>query len=198
MYRARANRGTRAAPLAPGGAAEVVEVQVRRQHQVDVAGGESDGVERVVEVPGAVEGVDLAGLLPHLVPGAAVHEHASPGRLDEHRPHRQLDPVAIVGPRERFPQGARDHAEHRAAVEPEGSVVQQANLQVAAGQAPDVQADRGAAALFQLHQHAVGRRRVDEGDQRPFRPGPRSLVHEPDAALLQVRPGRQGCRVRAA
>ena len=88
-------------------------------------------LERVIEVTGPVEAVDVTRLLGHLLADAAVHEHPAPRRLDEQRAHRQLDPMPVVGGRQRLPQRARHHAEHRPAVEPERAVVQDADLHVA-------------------------------------------------------------------
>ena len=171
VARARETRHERPA-VACRRAAEMIEVQVRREHDVDAVGGQPSLGERMVEMPVAVERVDVALLRVHLVAGAAVDDHPAPVGLDDQRPHRQLDPVAVVGRRLRLPQRPRHDAEHRAAVEPEQPVVHAGR----AGDRPTAAAstsrvDGAVRRLLQLHEHAVRGGRMDERDQRASAPG---------------------------
>ena len=97
--------------------------------------------------------------------------------------------MPIVGRRLLLPQRARNDAEHRAAVEPEGTIVKRGQLQVAEGHRLNVQAHGRRCGLFQLDQHAMRRGRMDECDQRAL--GPRSglLIDEPHAAGSQLLQG---------
>ncbi len=76
-------------------AARVVEVQVRREDDVDVVGRQPGLGERVIEVVRPIDAVDLAEAAAFLVAEAGVDEHR-PHAAHDQRPHRQRDPVAVV------------------------------------------------------------------------------------------------------
>jgi hypothetical protein len=173
-----------------GRAAEVVEVEVRGKDDVDRVRGEAAFGQRVIERDRPVERVDVALLRVHLVAGAAVDEHAAPVRFHQQRPHRQLDAVALVGRRQPLPQRPRHDAEHGAAIEPEGAVVQHGQLHVAERQRPCPQVHAVPGRFLQLDEHAVRGRRVDEGDDGALGARPRLLVDQADAARLQLRQRR--------
>ena len=129
----------------------------------------------------------------HLVADAAVDDHPAPLRLDQQRPHRQLDAVAIVGRRLLLPQRPRHDAEHRAAVEPEGAVVKRSS----AARSPERQsrcgvevARRRGAACFSSTSTPCAADGWMNATSAPSAPGPRLLVDEPHAARLQVRERR--------
>ncbi len=168
----------------------MIEVQMRRQHQVDRVGGEARVGERVIEVTRAVERVDVTLLRVHLVAGAAVDDHPAPLRFHDERPHRELYPVAVVGWRLLLPQRARHDAEHRAPVEPERTVADACQLEIAPRHALRRQVHPGWRRLFELDEHAVGRPRVNERHLRALGARTRLLVHEAHAARLQVRQDR--------
>ena len=141
----------------------------------------------MVERPRAIESVDLQLLGGHLVARAAVDDHPSPRRFDQQRPHRELDAIPLIGRRQLLPQGARHHTEHRSAIEPEGTIVEACQLQIAERQPRDFEPDIGLRALLQFDQDAVSRRRMDERDERAFGTRPRLCVdraahHEPSDA----------------
>ena len=98
---------------------------------MSMSSGDEAGLgERVIEVPRAIDAVDLAELRVLLVAEPGVDDHRAHA-ADDQRPHRQRDAVAIVGRRLRRPQRLRHDAEHRAAVEPEEAVVQRDQLEIA-------------------------------------------------------------------
>ena len=130
---------------------------MRRQDDVDGAGGETGSGQRLVERMRPIERIDVALFRPHLVAGAAVDEHPAPRRLHQQRAHRQLNPMPIVRSGFLFPQHARHHAEHRAAIELERAVVQRRQLQVTAGRAVHPKIGSRARRLLQLDEDAVRR-----------------------------------------
>src|SRR5205085_6689147 len=78
-----------------------------------------------------VEHLAELGLAP-LRPDPALHEH--PGAIErahEDGPHREEDPVLLVGRRAALPEDARDDAEHGPAVEAERPGVEEVELEVA-------------------------------------------------------------------
>ena len=113
-----------------GEAADVIEVQVAGQHDVDVVDGEPGLGQRVVEVVRAVEAVDVRALGVHLVAAAGVDEQR-PLAAHDQRPHAERDAVAVVGRQPLLPQRPRHDAEHRAAVEAEEAVGERDQLEVA-------------------------------------------------------------------
>ena len=117
----------------------MIEMQVRRQRDVDGRGGEAGIGERVIEVTLPRERVEVRLLRRHLVPGPAVHEHPAPIGLDEQRAHRQLHTMPIVGRRQLLPERPWNDPEHGPAVEPEPAVMEHRELQVAEGEPFDVE-----------------------------------------------------------
>ena len=170
--------------------------------------------QRVIQMAAAIDRVDLVELRVLFVADARIDDHGPPPSDDE-RPHRQGDAVALVSRRFPLPQRLGHDAEHRAAVQAEEAVADRNQLELAhrkrdrdrrlgarfrthgSGSRADV--GRGVDStldgrlttvdgrLLDLHQHAVGRGRVDERDQRPFSAPARRFVDEPRASRLQVR-----------
>ena len=113
----------------------MIEVQMRRQRDVDGRGGEAGIGERVIEMTLPRERVDVRLPGRHLVPGPAVNEQPAPIGFDEQRAHRQLNTMPIVGRRQLLPERPRDDPEHGPAVEPEPAVMEHRQLQVAEARA---------------------------------------------------------------
>ncbi len=109
--------------------ARMVEVEVRRQDDVDVGGGQSGLGKRVVQVPRSLHTVDVAELLVLLVAQARVDEER-PHASDEEGAHGQRDAIPIVGGHLGRPQGLRHNTKHGAAVETEGTVIERHELEV--------------------------------------------------------------------
>ena len=116
----------RPTPKAGGSAhnrsAEVIEMKVRWQDDIDLIRRDAGLCERVIEIARAVDAEDVGQLRIELAPDAAVDKHPAPVGLDQERAQRHHDPTAIVGRRVLFPQWPRDDTEHSAAVEAERSV----------------------------------------------------------------------------
>ncbi len=86
----------------------VIEVQMRRQHDVDVLRREPGVGERVVEVTRPIEPVDVGGLRAELVADARVDQHGrSAGSYDE-RPHAHHNAVPVVRLRALAPHRPRE------------------------------------------------------------------------------------------
>src|SRR6185503_16313389 len=116
--------------------------------------------------------------------------------FDEQRAHREHDAAAVVGRRLALPERARHDAEHRAAVDTERAVADRRELQAAERHLRDPLLDQATRGLLQLDEHTVRGRGMNEGHERPFGPRPGLFVHQPDAALLQLR--QRGADVGAA
>ena len=97
-------------------AAAVVEVEMRVEHDVDVLGTQAVSPQAIVEKR-AVQPIDVAEFRGHLLARARFDQDPLPARMNQQAIHRKRDPVARVRLHFLFPHGARDHAEHRAAVE---------------------------------------------------------------------------------
>ena len=193
----------KARPQAPGRvalreAARMVEVEVRGEHEVDVFGREARLGQRVIEVSGAFDAVDVDELLAFLVAEPRVDNHRARSTDDE-RSHRQNNSVALVGRRLLLPQGLRHDAEHRASVEAEEAVADRDELEVAQSAAGDAgvcrtivlrYAVRHYRGLLQLDQNSVGTRGMNERDERAFGAWTRLWVHEPSAVGFQPRKRR--------
>src|SRR6266853_3253255 len=78
-----------------------------------------------------VEGIDLSALCVPLVSCTSLQQNPLPCRANQQRIHRHQDPIAAVGRRNALPHGFRDYAKHRAAIEPERSVGNQPEFEVA-------------------------------------------------------------------
>ena len=193
--RARKARPKPAVRVADREAAGVIEVQVRREHDVDVLGREAGLGERVIEIAARDRAPKMSrNFVVRLVAEPGVDEHR-PGAADDQRTHGQLDAIPVVGGIPFGPTAPsaprRTSRRHRAG----RTVAQRDQLEVAQTvcreicrlQIGDCQIGDW---LLQLDQHAVGARRVDERDQRAFGAGPRLLVDQPRAAGLQLRQRR--------
>ena len=110
----------------------MIEVQVRRDDDVDVGRREAVRGERVVECERPIDRVDLdVSLSLILSPMPASIRIRRPPASHEQRPHAERDAVARVGGRALLPQRLGHHAEHGAAVEPEGAVGQRQQVEIA-------------------------------------------------------------------
>ena len=202
VARLRKTRRQGAVGAPHGEATHVIEVEVTRDHQVDVVDGEAGVGQAVIEVIAPIESVDRRALRVHLVAAPGVDDGGQPVAPHHQGTHAQRNAVPIVGRQLGFPQRARHHAEHGAAVEREEAVAQRHQLEIAErrrrrpaeerhrGRLPRAGAHGG---LLQLHQHTLCFRRVDERDQRAFRAGSGFLVDEPDTGGLQL--GERGADV---
>ena len=122
MYCARGNRGrTDAVRRAFGEPAGVIEMQVRRQHDVDRIRRYARQWKGVLEIEVALEPVNLGLLRGHLIARARIDQHR-PCASEQHTPHRHPDAIALVGRRLFLPKSFWDDTEHRPAVEVEKSV----------------------------------------------------------------------------
>src|SRR5262249_31472183 len=108
----------------------MVEVQMRREHDVDVLGGQTGLRERVIEMPRAVHTVDVLERCVLLVAEPGVYDHGSHA-ADDQWPHRERDAIARVRGRSLLPQRLRDHTEHRAAVQTEEPITDGDQLKIA-------------------------------------------------------------------
>src|SRR5688572_19571033 len=127
--RVRKGRSNFAGLVAPREASGMVEVQVRGERDLDVIHRQARVRERMDDVAGAIDGVDVRALRVHLVPYTCIDDH----RLlaaDQERPHRECDPIPFVCRRAAFPQRFGDNPEHRAAVQPEVAVEKRGQLEV--------------------------------------------------------------------
>ena len=106
VLRARKARAHAAAGVAHREAARVVEMQVRGEHDVDVLGRQPGFGERVIEVPCALDAVDVAELRRSPCRRARVDDHR-PHAAHDQRAHRQRDAVALVGGRFLRPERLR-------------------------------------------------------------------------------------------
>jgi hypothetical protein len=112
-------------------AAEVIEVQVRREHHIDVVNAQARLGECVRHVAAAVDRVDVDALCVHLVANPRVDEQTRRAGSDEQRPRGQVNAVAIVCRGASLPERLRHHAKHRAAVETEIGVKERRQFEVA-------------------------------------------------------------------
>jgi Helicase C-terminal domain len=168
-------------------AAEVIEMKMSGQNDIDRVRSEAGLGERVIESTAAIEPVDVDLLGTHLVPSTAVDDHATPGRFDEQRPYRELNPVAFVRRGQLLPQWTRYHAEHRSAIQPEWTVVKDSQLEITKCQLPDREPDVRLGTLFQFDQDAMGCRRMNERNQRTLCARPRLAVDETYASGAEMR-----------
>ncbi len=108
----------------------VVEMQVRREHEVD-AGVRTPGVrERVIEMARAIDGVDPDTLCVHLVADPGVDDHRPLATAHEQRTETERDAVPFVGRRPLLPERLGNDAEHRSPVQPEVAVEKRRELQI--------------------------------------------------------------------
>ncbi len=163
-----------------GESAGMVEMQVRGQHDVDRVHRRAGRRDRMLQVEIALEPVDVGLLGRHLVARSGVDEHGSRAAYEQ-AAHRHPNTIALVGGRFLLPECLRNHPEHRPAIEVEKPVGHGHELDVAElnrlrplGNGPTNRR------LLELHEHALGARRVDERNARPLCPGPGLGVDEPD------------------
>ena len=109
----------RAVFLARREAAGVVEMEMRGDDQVDVAGADAGGLQRGVERWDVLEGVHRADPRIELPAGTGVDQDRRSAALHQPGPHRHPDAVAVVGRRDLLPQHAGHDPEHGAAIEAE-------------------------------------------------------------------------------
>src|SRR5262249_39405061 len=100
-------------------AAGVVEVEMRVEDDIDVAGDEPRGAKDPLGGP-HLEAVDVALLVVPLRAGAVVDEDAPLPVVDEEDVHPEANAVPLVRRPELRPERLRDDPEHGAAVEPKG------------------------------------------------------------------------------
>src|SRR5436190_1029404 len=141
----------------------------------------------MIEMTPAIERVDVGLLRVPLVAGAAVDDHPAPCAFDHERAHREQDPAAVVWRCFLFPEWTRHDTTHRATVETEEPVIDAGQLEVAPRHPLRRQVWTRAGGFLQLHEYAVRRRRMNKRHQCAFGAGPRLLVHQPDAALSELR-----------
>ena len=96
VARLREPRRQRPIGAALGEPADVVEVEMAGQHDVDVVDADAGLGEGVVEMVGAVEVVDRRAPGVHLVAATGVDEQGF-GAAHQERPHAERDAVPIVG-----------------------------------------------------------------------------------------------------
>ena len=89
------------------------------------------------------------------IAGAAVDDHPPPRGLHEQGTHRQLNAIAVVCRRSLLPERPRHDPEHRSAVEPERSVVESGELQIAKRKSPGFEPHGRWCRLFQLDENAM-------------------------------------------
>ena len=142
-------------------------MQVCGEYNVDAVGRQASLGERVFEMSRPLDAVDLLELRVLLVTHSSVNQHR-PDAADDEGTHGQPDPVPLVGRRSGSPQRPGHDAEHRATIEPEETVGERNQLQVAErvprdgaeGRMGGLRDDRRLATcwrLLELHQHAVRR-----------------------------------------
>ncbi len=98
----------------------MVEVEVREQHVGDIPWrdlevGERAEQRRVL----VVHSVDVLELVRALVPDSGVDEDGAAVSSKQQAPHRERDPVSVVGLDPPLPQGTRHDSEHGASIEAE-------------------------------------------------------------------------------
>jgi hypothetical protein len=130
VARAREGRDERVAvpPRVPAG---VVEVEVRVHDERDVFRSNAALRELAEELRRALDPVDAAELVAHLRARARLDDDDVIRIADEQAAHVHLDAVQCVGGLLLLPEHLRDHAEHRAAIELEGSVAEDVDLEPA-------------------------------------------------------------------
>ncbi len=139
----------------------------------------------------ALEPVNVGALRVHFVAAAGVDDHRLVFAADDERAETERDAITFVWRQAHFPQRARYHTEHCAAVETKEAVGERNQLEVA-----ERMAHRSAKPgdlrrrLLQFDEHAVGGRRMDERHQRVFRAWPRLLIHQPHTFRLELRQRR--------
>ena len=117
----------------------MIEVKVRRQHDVDVVCAQAGRRERVVEIPAAFGGELVLERQAALVPHPRIDQHRSRAAHDE-LTDRQLDAIVLVRGEPGVPNRSRHNAEYRAAIETERPIAQRDDLQIThlmPGSAPD-------------------------------------------------------------
>ena len=176
-------------PVRPPGRepADVIEVQVAGDHDIDVRRRQPGIRQRVIQVIRAVEPVEVGELGIELVATARVNQDGLVAP-DQQGPHAQGNAVPVVGRQALLPQRARHRAEHGAAVEREEPIRQRCQLEAAQGVGlRRHEAGHAVRGLLELHQHAMRLGRVNEGHERALRTGPRRPVDQPDAPRREVR-----------
>jgi hypothetical protein len=173
-------------PVAGGETAGVVEVQVRRQDDIDRLRRDARLRQTVIEVSDSLQPEDLRLLSSRLVSYTRVDQHR-PRSPHEQRAHREPDAVALVGGRPRLPQDLRHDTEHRAAIEMEEAVTERDQLEIAEPY-PSRALARGSDGLHRnrgLRGHALPRPRVraSRGGRREPPPGPRTAMYESGVAM---------------
>ena len=129
-------RSDRSGRIGDGEASGMIEVQVRGEHDVDVAALDAGSRERRVERHLAIDAVHVDALRVHFAADPGVDDHQALA-AHEQRSHRELNPVPRVGRTAPFPERLRDGPEHRPAIEPQISVEKRRQLEIA-----DVQGHR--------------------------------------------------------
>jgi hypothetical protein len=109
----------------------MIEVQMRREDDIDVISRHPRLRERVLKVSLAIDAIDGDAFVVHLVADASVDQHDAGIAPHEQRPHSKGDAILVVRGRPLFPQRFRHDAEHGAAVEPEVAVQQRRQFKAA-------------------------------------------------------------------
>ena len=98
----------------------MIEVEMGEDDIGDVGRRHAVRAERRRDILTArVDRVDVAQLLAVLRAVPRIHEDRPAPAADQQRPRRHGDPVSLIGGIRLPPEGPRDHAEHRAAVQRE-------------------------------------------------------------------------------
>jgi len=110
--------------------AGVVEMQMCRQNDIDLVRRQTGLCERVVEVSGAIEPVDLRSFRPQFVAHTGVDQHRLAAASYEQRPHAHQDAMAFVRLGPPAPHRPRDDAKHGAAIKTEVAVGQHRDVEL--------------------------------------------------------------------
>ena len=73
----------------------------------------------------------IGAVVAEFVAGTGLHQNQLSRGADQQRIHAQPDAIAIVWRSDAFPHRTRDNAEHRSAIQPERSIIQNVEFEVA-------------------------------------------------------------------
>jgi hypothetical protein len=118
----------------------MIEMKMRGEHDVDVFGTETSLSERRVQVPAAVDAVDVVKLRIVFVADSGVDQHC-PHAADDKRAHGQEDASTVVRRGLLFPERLGHDAEHGAAVQTNEPVEQRDQLELADAITPNLAVD---------------------------------------------------------
>src|SRR3954468_10023945 len=100
----------------------MIEVQMRREDDIDVIRRQPGLRKRVLQVPLAIDSIDGDAFLVHLVADASIDQHDARIAPHEQWPHSKRDAILVVRGRPFFPERLRHDAKHGPAVETEETV----------------------------------------------------------------------------